>query len=410
MKKNLLAQMLNTATLAQNNKMNTANKADELALNDPIQPWTSDWILNNSVQEQANQFEEEHEKEDEPSGNVLIQRIMDATPNCTNAMDKTKQREYLEKEMLSGKEEIPINTSGYTRGERVSFRKFSLEYLLCSADFCEESPFWTPESLQASRHGVRGFPISHHNCTDLQLVAALTHSLPTALENTRNCLEQTTICLGQLLRYGVILDKIDWSSLSTLNVKCNLYLLLMDMDLVQHWKLAHDVRGAPSSVRCGVNALRYFFEKFYNTEKCALIEVTGFSGEYLNDQYNRMQELLHHWMRTLKKAVRARMDKNQQQKFRVVSKQLIPHEGFDQLLETTQLRLQNLSPRIIDHLSDSPDEYPLAPDDELVRDMCIRLQTSFVVNTDAQRAQVYNNARASCLLIVAFVRGTILLL
>jgi len=130
------------------------------------------------------------------------------------------------------------------------------------------------------------------------------------------------------------------------------------------------------------------------------MEKTGYTGEYLHDEYNRMRELLLTWMSDLKKDVEAKKSSTQKQTFRVDNKQVIPPEGFKLLLDSTAIRLQHLTGSIVERLEDNLEEEPLDPKEDLVQNVCIRLQTSFVVDTDGQRLQIFRKPRASCLVLV----------
>jgi len=82
-------------------------------------------------------------------------------------------------------------------------------------------------------------------------------------------------------RYGVVLKLLKWSDLSSLSEKCGLYHMLMNPDLLRHYKSASDLRLKPSSIRVHLAGLRIIVNKFFDTEKCSLMEYTGKPLEYI---------------------------------------------------------------------------------------------------------------------------------
>ena len=184
---------------------------------------------------------------------------------------------------------------------------------------------------------------------------------------------------------------LDWDSMFDLTSKGGLWSLVCDQQRLAVYMLTTQNRFAPTSQYTYGMGIYHFLKKIYETNKADIIAFTNQSEVRVDDAYHRAKNKMLALCADLKKVIKAKANCHAALNDRVARNEMLPLEAYTYVLQAIRDRYTDVHRQILLYCEEFDNPPSLFPIHDIFQRVCILLQTSFVFDTEGQRAQLYNN-------------------
>ena len=282
----------------------------------------------------------------------------------------------------------------HKKGQRNTKSKLPVSTLLSSRYYHEEHEFWTCADLKKTfksecNYTVQAFPISECNVCDLCEV----HKVSVGARKNVKTFETAKNALGKYIRISVVMKAMAWNDVYKLEESCGLYATICDLSKLKVYHTFLERKIKPSTLRTQLASIAFFISRFFTMFSSELEDYTELGWAKLVNRNEQFLEVIRVMAGEAKNKMTVEKFGNSALAARVDNGKMMDLNLYKQFLESIDDRLLKLAKNLMDYEKHKQIPQLNAQDGQgkMFNDVCIWLQSSFVVKTEGQRRQAYQN-------------------